>query len=104
MPGTRRDAPRARPDDSLRIEVRLTPRAGTDLVDGVRGGILRCRVAAPPVEGAANDALLQLLARELGLPPTSLRLINGERGRHKIVALPATERSRVAARWPGLVR
>ena len=90
--------------DDLRIEVRLAPRSGSDRVDGVLDGVLWCRVAAPPVEGAANAALLRLLADELALSPTSLRLVAGERGRRKVVALPADERARVASRWPGLIR
>ena len=89
--------------DELRIEVRLTPRAGGDRVDGVASGVLRCRVAAPPVEGAANEALVRLLARELDLPPSAIRLVSGERGRRKVVALPGDRRPLVEARWPGLL-
>ncbi len=88
--------------DELRIEIRLTPRAGSDRLDGVVDGVLRCRVAAPPVDGAANEALLRLLAHELDVPPSVVRLVSGERGRRKLVAIPASARSRVAARWPGL--
>ncbi len=89
--------------EEVRIEVRLTPRAGSDRVDGVAGGVLRCRVAAPPVEGAANDALVRLLAGELDVAPSVVRLVSGERGRRKVVAIPASLRSRVVDRWPGLV-
>ncbi len=89
--------------DELRIEIRLTPRAGSDRLDGVVDGVLRCRVAAPPVDGAANEALLRLLARELDVPPSVVRLVSGERGRRKVVAIPASLRSRVVARWPGLL-
>jgi len=71
-------------------------------VDGVVDGVLHCRVAAAPADGAANEALLRLLARELGLPRSSLRLAGGETARRKIVAV-AAGRARVAERWPGLV-
>jgi hypothetical protein len=89
--------------DELRIAVRLTPRAGADRVDGVAGGVLRCRVAAAAVEGSANEALLRLLARELEVPPSSVRLVSGGRGRQKLVAVPAAVRSVLRNRWPGLV-
>jgi uncharacterized protein YggU (UPF0235/DUF167 family) len=91
------------PDDEFRITVRLTPRAGADRIDGVVDGALRCRVAAAPVEGAANGALVRLLARELGLSRTEVRLVSGEGSRRKIVAIPAASRTVVASRWPGLI-
>ena len=89
--------------DEVRFLVRLTPRAGRDEVDGVTDGELRCRVAAAPSDRAANAALIRLLARELGLAPSSLRLVSGATARRKLVAIPATERARLVARWPGLL-
>jgi uncharacterized protein YggU (UPF0235/DUF167 family) len=94
------------PADELRISVRLVPRAGADRIDGVDGpdtGVLRCRVAAPPVGGAANAALLRLLARELDLPPGAVRLVSGDRSRRKVVAVPGDRRALVGRRWPGLI-
>ncbi len=87
----------------LRFAVRLTPRAGLDRVDGVEGGVLRCRVAAAPVDGGANEALARLVARELDAPRSSVRLVAGDRSRDKVVAVPANRRDRVIARWPGLL-
>jgi uncharacterized protein len=85
-----------------RFGVRLTPRGGADRVDGVLDGVLRVRVAAPPVEGAANEALLRLLAAELGIPRRDVRLIAGAAGRAKVVVVDGVGRDRVALRWPGL--
>ncbi len=48
--------------------VRLTPRGGADRIEGVVDGVLRARVAAPAVDGAANQALLRLLADALVVP------------------------------------
>ena len=49
----------------VRIPIRLTPRADRDAIDGVGDGVLRARVSAPPVDGAANTALIRLIASEL---------------------------------------
>ena len=54
--------------DDVRFAVRLTPGAVADRVDGVVDGVLRARVAAPAVAGAANHALVRLIAAELGVP------------------------------------
>lgn len=94
---------RAPGDREVRVVVRLTPRGGADRVDGVApDGSLRARVAAAPVDGAANAALLRLLARELGLPPTALRFVGGATARRKTVAVAGTTPAAILARWPGL--
>jgi len=86
----------------VRFAVRLTPRGGTDRVDGVEDGVLRAHVAAPPIEGAANQALLRLLAAELGVPRRDIRLVAGASGRTKLVVVEGIEPDRVTRRWPGL--
>jgi uncharacterized protein YggU (UPF0235/DUF167 family) len=87
---------------SARFAVRLTPRGGRDAIDGVgEDGVLRVRVAAPPVDGAANDALCRLLARALGVAPGSVRVVAGAGGRRKVIEAEA-DPARVAAAWPGL--
>jgi uncharacterized protein YggU (UPF0235/DUF167 family) len=85
-----------------RFRVRLTPRGGVDRVEGVADGVLRARVAAPAVDGAANESLLRLLAGELGVPRRDLRLVTGATGRTKVVAVDGVDAAVVAARWPGL--
>ncbi len=73
---------------ATRIAVRLTPRAGVDSVDPPdEHGEVRARVRAAPVEGAANEALLRLLAASLDLPRSSVRLLTGSRGRRKVVEI-----------------
>jgi hypothetical protein len=64
-------------------------------------GVLHARVAAAPADDAANRALLRLVARELGVAPSAVRLVAGARGRLKVMAVGA-DRDRVVARWPGL--
>jgi hypothetical protein len=85
-----------------RVPVRLTPRGGADRVEGVgEDGALRVRVAAPPVDGAANEALRRLLARELGVPPSAVRVVAGTSARHKVIEIDAGVGT-VTAAWPGL--
>ncbi len=86
----------------VRFMVRLTPRGGADRVDGVVEGDLRARVSAPAVDGAANQALLRLLAAELGVPRTAVRLVAGAAGRRKLIAIDGLQAAVVVARWPGL--
>jgi uncharacterized protein len=85
-----------------RLPVRLTPRGGADRVDGVVDGVLRARVAAPAVGGAANEALLRLLADELGVPRRDVRLVAGATGRTKLVAVEGVDGAALLRRWPGL--
>jgi uncharacterized protein len=87
----------------VRFAVRLTPRGGTDRVDGVSpDGALLVRVAAPPADGAANAALLVLLSRELGSPRTSVRLALGATSRRKMIAIEGLAAGVLEERWPGL--
>jgi len=83
--------------------VRLTPRGGLDRVDGVVEGVLRARVAAPAVDGAANQALIRLVADELGVPRRDVRLVAGAASRTKLITVDGLSAERLLARWPGLV-
>lgn len=69
------------------VRVRVTPRAGRSSIAGVRDDVLLVRLAAPPVEGAANDALVELLARTFGVPRRGVRIVAGARSRTKRVEL-----------------
>jgi len=74
------------------LTVRLTPRAGRDRIvgfeiDGRGRRVLKVAVAAPPVDGAANAALVALLARQLGLPKSAVTLVAGATARLKRLAL-----------------
>ena len=85
-----------------RFAVRLVPRGGSDRIDGVVDGVLRARVAAPAVAGAANHALLRMVAAELAVPPRDVRLIAGAGGRTKVVVVDGVAPSAVLRHWPGL--
>ena len=87
---------------AVRFTVRLTPRGGSDRIDGIIDGVLRVRVAAPPVDGAANDALVRLLAGALGVPRGRVRVVAGASSRTKVVAIEGIGPAAIRARWPGL--
>ncbi len=59
-------------------------------------------MAAPPIEGAANHALLRVVAEELGVARRSVRLVAGAAGRTKLVVVEGVEPADVEARWPEL--
>ncbi|MGO8949427.1 MAG: DUF167 domain-containing protein [Ktedonobacterales bacterium] len=81
-PATQDNAAKAK----LRLSVRVTPRASQDQL--IRAGdSLKIRVTAAPVEGAANQALIELLAASLGLPKRSVHITSGATSREKIVEI-----------------
>ncbi len=88
--------------DQVRFHVRVTPRGGADRIVGVADGILRVRVAAPPVDDAANRSLVRLLARDLDVPRSSVAIAAGATSRSKRVVIDGVAASAVLARWPGL--
>ena len=68
-----------------RLCLRVQPRASRDEIAGVAGGAVRVRLRAPPVEGAANDALLRFLADRLDVSRATLTLVSGRTARTKLV-------------------
>ena len=87
---------------TARFIVRLTPRGGADRLGAVIDGVLTARVAAVPVNGAANAALTGLLAEALGLPKGRVRLVAGTSNRRKLIEIDDLEPAALRARWPGL--
>jgi uncharacterized protein len=80
-----------------RISVRLTPRGGRDALDGWDGDVLRVRVSAVPVDGKANDALVRLLAKALGVAPSQVTLVAGAQSRVKVVEVEGVSAQQVRA-------
>lgn len=88
---------------AARIAVRLTPRGGRDAIEGwaedeAGRPVLKARVAAPPVDGEANAALIKLLAKALGAPRGCVSLASGETARLKIVQIDGLDEADVRAR------
>lgn len=87
-----------------RARIRVLPRSGRDEVGGMRDGALLVRVAAPAVDGAANEAATRLLAKALDVPARALRIEQGVRSRSKLVSMPAGAAARVARLMQGAIR
>mgnify|MGYP001230764377 FL=1 len=84
----------------VRLAVCVSPNARRTGVDGLHDGALRVRLAAPPVDGKANELLLAWLAGELGLPRRSIRLVRGDSARRKTVEIDTAPEA--VGRWLGL--
>lgn len=69
----------------VRFAVRVQPRASRSEVVGIHGNALKVRLQAPPVDGAANAALVEFLAESLGVPRRAVRVVAGETSRSKVV-------------------
>jgi uncharacterized protein (TIGR00251 family) len=73
------------------------PNAKRTEVDGLHDGALRVRLAAPPIDGRANEALVAWLAKSLGVPRRGVELLRGESGRRKQAAIAVSFEA--ATRW-----
>lgn len=76
----------ARPD-GVSVAIKLQPRSSSNEIGDVLGAELRIKVTAPPVDAAANEALLRLLADTLDCPRSQVELIRGQTTRQKVVKI-----------------
>jgi hypothetical protein len=80
------------------LDVRVTPRASRNGIAGWRDGRLVVRVTAPPVDNAANDAVVLVLAEALDVPKSALRVASGTTSRNKSIEVAGLTRAQVLAR------
>lgn len=85
------------------VTVRVTPRAGRTAIAGVRDDVLLVKLAAAPVDGAANDALVALLSDAFELSRRNITIVAGEKGRTKRLALSGTSPGLMEARLSRLL-
>ena len=90
-------------DGSITLEVHAQPGAKHTEIAGVHGGALKIRLAAPAVEGKANDELVRFLAQAFRVPQGNVALVRGENGRRKTlrIASPAARPDREWAKMGG---
>ncbi len=81
--------------NSIRITVQVKPRASRNRVEGWEDDVLVVRLTSPPVEGAANSALVKLLAKKLGIARGRLEIVTGKRSRSKIVQIDGITQDRL---------
>ncbi len=74
-------------DKGVQLRIRVVPRARQNRVDGLYGGMVKIRLTAPPVEGAANEALVKFLSKVLGVSRRDVEIVHGEHSREKVVAV-----------------
>ena len=80
------------------LDVLVTPRAGRSEIAGLRDGALLVRLAAAPVDGAANDELIALLAHALRIPKRDIAIVSGDRSRSKRVRIAGLDREQILAK------
>ena len=79
------------------IGVRLRPRGSSDELAGMRDGVLQAKVTAPPVDGKANKALCKLIAKRVGVAPSRVSVVRGEKSRDKVVRVEGVDAERLRA-------
>ena len=79
----------------LTFAVRIVPRASRSEITGEQSGALRVRIAAAPVEGAANQELIKLLAKTFKLPQKAVEIVSGAASKNKIVRIQGADATRL---------
>ena len=84
-------------DGAVTFRVRVAPRASRTMAAGEHEGALKVRVAAPPVEGAANEELARFLARAFGVPARAVEILSGHASKSKVVRVAGAKASDLLA-------
>jgi uncharacterized protein (TIGR00251 family) len=84
--------------DGVLLSVKLQPRASLNEIGEALGNELRIKVTAPPVDAAANEALVRLLAEVLNCPRNRVELVRGHTSRHKTIKLHGFSAEAIAAK------
>ena len=79
----------------MRFGIHVQPRSSRSGIDGLHGDALRVRVNAPPVDGAANEAVVEVLAKALGVPRRAISIVAGHGSRSKVVEVSGVDAASV---------
>jgi len=83
--------------DGITVECYATPNAGKSKIKGERDGALAIALAAPPVEGRANEALIEFIAELLSIPKSRVSIIRGGTSRKKLVLIRGLDKEQLLA-------
>jgi uncharacterized protein len=86
--------------DGVAFDVHVVPRASRSAIVGEHDGCLKVALDAPPVDGAANDALVRLFAKQLGVPRRAVVLVRGQASRRKTLAILGVRAADIAKLLP----
>ncbi|NOY87072.1 MAG: YggU family protein [Deltaproteobacteria bacterium] len=84
--------------DNVRIHVRVKPRSSREAIEGWEDGVLVVRLTSPPVEGAANTALVKLVSKTLKIARSRIRIVSGEKSRNKVLDVSGLAMDDIAER------
>ncbi len=79
------------------FDVRVVPRASKSEIVGEHGGALKIRIASPPVDGAANEELIRLFAKQFGVSKSEIEIISGESSKNKRIKISNLSQSKFEA-------
>jgi uncharacterized protein (TIGR00251 family) len=82
----------------VRLETRVTPRASRTAIEGIREGRLLVKVTAPPVDSAANAAVIAIISQALDVPRRDVAIVGGEQSRSKSLAIAGLAANEVRQR------
>lgn len=85
------------------LSVRVIPRASKSGISGRRGDAIVVRLAVPPVDGAANDALIEFLARTFARPRRDITIVAGQKSRDKRVSIDGITDAELSARLSAIL-
>jgi hypothetical protein len=80
---------------AVTFAVRVAPRSSRNQIVGIEGGALKIKLTAPPVEGAANTALIEFVAEWLGVRRSAVSIASGDKARNKLVRVSGVTREQI---------
>jgi uncharacterized protein (TIGR00251 family) len=85
------DLPHTKVKDGIIIQVRVIPRSSKKQIAGVEGNAIKIKLTAPPVEGAANEQLIELLSEILNTKKGNIEILKGDSSRYKTVKIKGVD-------------